>query len=63
MLQLDIPGLTVRELAAHLGVRRETVYAWIRERKIDATLDVTGQMRIPYLQAAKIIEERETGMS
>jgi excisionase family DNA binding protein len=52
--------MTVRELAAHLGVRRETVYAWIRERKIDVTLDVTGQYRIPYLQAAKLVEEHET---
>jgi excisionase family DNA binding protein len=55
-----IPTLTVREAAAHLGVSRKTVYLWTKGKnpKIHATKDVCNQVRIPYHEVIRILEER-----
>ncbi len=60
MQVLEMPSFGVRESAAYLGVRRETVYAWIRKGKVDATLDVCNQWKIPYQELRRLILERES---
>jgi excisionase family DNA binding protein len=59
LIQLEIPGFTVREASTYLGVRRETVFAWIHSKRIDATLDVCGQYRIPCVELHRLLRERE----
>ena len=56
---LEMPGFGVREAAAYLGVRRETVYAWIREGKVAARLNAVNQYELPYEEMYRLLKERE----
>lgn len=57
---LDMPSFTVREAARYIGVHDKTLYAWHREGKIQLTLDVTGQLRVPYGELYIALKERES---
>jgi excisionase family DNA binding protein len=59
MQMLEMPMFTVRESARRLGVSREVVYWWIREGKVDAVNDECGQLRIPYQELRRLMQERE----
>jgi excisionase family DNA binding protein len=59
MQALPIPGFTVKESSKYLGVRRENVYAWIREGKVNAEIDICNQYRIPYAELHRILQERD----
>jgi len=57
---LEMPGFPVRVAAAYLGtVRRETIYAWIREGKVAARLNAANQYEIPYEEMYRLLKERE----
>ncbi len=60
MKVLDMPMFGVREAAAYLGVRRETVYAWIRDGKVAAQLDVCNQYKVPYQELHRLLAQRES---
>jgi excisionase family DNA binding protein len=57
---LPMPGFTVRESAKYLGIRRETVFAWIHSKKIQAEVDCVGQYKIPYGELYRLLHERES---
>jgi excisionase family DNA binding protein len=59
MIQLELPGYTVRESAKYLGISRYTMFDWIHSGKAEATIDVCGQYRIPYVELHRLIRERE----
>ncbi len=60
MQVLEMPGFSVRVAAAYLGVRRESVYAWIREGKVAARLNAANQYEIPYEEMYRLLKERES---
>jgi len=60
MQMLEMPMFTVRESARRLSVARETLYAWIREGKVDALHDECGQLRIPYQELRRLLKDRES---
>lgn len=57
---LDMPDFTVREAARYIGVHDKTLYAWHREGRIELTLDVTGQYRVPYGEVYRLMRERDS---
>ncbi len=60
MQTLEMPGFQVKVAAAHLNVRRETVYAWIREGKVAARLNAANQYEIEYQELYRLLKEQET---
>ena len=59
---LPIPHMTVREASKYLSVHEKTLYGWYRDGKIDMTLDVCGQMRVPYGEVWRLLREREVSV-
>lgn len=54
-----MPMFTMRESSKLLGISEKLIYTWAREGKIVATKDITGQMRIPYIELYRVLHERE----
>ena len=57
---LEMPGFTCREAARHIGINEKQIYAWIRDKRIEAEMDCTGQLRVPYGEVWRVIKERES---
>lgn len=59
MEALQVPGYTVAEFEKLASLPRNTGYKLIRLGKIRAVVDVCGQYRVPYAEAAVFIRMRE----
>ena len=59
MQSLEMPGYTVAEFEKLAGLPKNTGYKLIRRGKLVAVLDVTGQFRIPYAEAAIFVRTKE----
>lgn len=56
---LDLPGFTVSEFERLAGLPKNTAYKLIRRGELAAVVDVVGQYRISYGEAAVFIRRRE----
>jgi excisionase family DNA binding protein len=56
---LEMPAFTLREAAKYLEVERDTVYRWVREGKLQAEVDLCGQLRIPYGELYSAMIDKE----
>lgn len=59
MQALDMPGYTVAEFEALAGLPKNTAYKLIRRGELVAVVDVVGQYRIPFAEAALFVRMRE----
>jgi excisionase family DNA binding protein len=59
MQTLEMPAFTMREASKYLGIHEKTIYTWAREGRIEVTLDVTGQYRVPYGELWRLLRKRE----
>jgi excisionase family DNA binding protein len=58
---LEIPDFTVREAAKYLGVSRDHVYKQLKDGRMRGSLDITGQLRVPYDELLYQIRRQEEG--
>lgn len=63
MQALDMPGYTVAEFEKLAGLPRNTAYKLLRRGELTAVVDVCGQYRITYGEAALFVRMREQDAS
>ncbi len=59
MQMLELPGYTVSEFERLARLPKNMAYKLIRRGELTATVDVVGQYRIPYGEAAFFVWKRE----
>lgn len=55
----DLPGYTIPEVEAALGLPEKAGYRLVREGKIDTYRDVTGRLRVSVGELHALMKERQ----
>jgi predicted site-specific integrase-resolvase len=63
MQMLELPGYTVNEFERLAGLPKNTAYKLIRHGELEAMVDIVGQYRIPYGEAALFVRMKEQEVS